>query len=60
MTSRRKFKTERELVADIRKTFAQCFCNKNVCMNCKYKYSNNCEIDYVVELLTKFKDEDED
>ena len=59
MTCRRKFKTERELVADIRKTFSRCVCNKNSCVNCKYKYSDNCEIDYVVDLLTKFNEEDE-
>ena len=59
MTCRRKTKTERELVADIRKTFAKCFCNKNACVNCKYKYSDCCEKDYIVDLLEKFKDEDE-
>ena len=56
MTCRRKTKTERELVADIRKTFEK-FCNKNNCMECDYKHSGNCMIDYIVDLLEKYEGE---
>ena len=52
MTCRRKTKTERELIADIRKTFEK-FCNKNNCMECDYKHSGNCMIDYIVDLIEK-------
>lgn len=56
MTSRRKFKRERELVADIHKTFER-FCNKQKCIECDYRRSDNCEIDYIVDLLEKEKGE---
>ena len=52
MTCRRKTKTERELVADIRKTFTK-FCDKNNCMECDYKHSSCCMIDYIVDLIEK-------
>ena len=55
MTCRRKTKTERELAADIRKTFEK-FCNKNYCLKCQYKYSDSCIMDYVVDLLDKYKE----
>ena len=55
--SRRKTKTERELVADIRKTFAK-FCNKNSCVNCRYNYTDKCEIEYIKDLL-ELDDEEE-
>ena len=53
MTCRRKTKTERELVADIRKTFEK-FCGKNNCRECQYRYSSSCMIDYTVDLLDDF------
>ena len=55
--SRRKTKTERELVADIHKTFTK-FCNKNSCVNCRYNYTDKCEIEYIKELL-ELDDEEE-
>lgn len=60
MGCRRKTKTERELVADINKAFAK-FCNRNSCVNCKYKNSDDCKLEYIKELLALFdKDEDEE
>ena len=55
MTCRRKTKTERELAADIRKTFEK-FCDKNECMSCIYMLSYDCIIDYLVDLLDKYKE----
>ena len=52
MTCRRKTKSERELAADIRKTFTK-FCDKSNCIVCDYKRSSNCMIDYIVDLLEK-------
>ena len=56
MTIRRKTKSERELVADIYKTFTV-FCKANECNKCLYRYSDNCEIDYISELILKDKNE---
>lgn len=58
MGCRRKTKTERELVADINKTFAK-FCNRNCCVNCKYKYSDDCKLEWLKELLA-LSDSEED
>ena len=52
MVCRRKTKSERELVADIHKTFKQ-FCWNTDCKKCPYKDSKNCTVDYVVDLLKK-------
>ena len=52
MNSRRKTKTERELIADIHKTF-NIFCRENDCYKCIYRYSDNCELDWIVGLLEK-------
>ena len=52
MTCRRKTKSSRELVADIHKTFT-IYCKKNECNKCKYRYSDNCEVDWIVGLLEK-------
>ena len=52
MTCRRKTRNEKELLADIHKTFT-IYCKKNDCISCKYKQSYNCELDYVVDLLEK-------
>ena len=52
MTCRRKTKSSRELVADIHKTFT-IFCKDNECNKCKYRYSDNCEVDWIVGLLEK-------
>ena len=52
MTIRRKTKSERELVADIHKTFTV-FCKANECNKCIYRYSDNCEVDRIVGLLEK-------
>ena len=56
MTIRRKTKSERELVADIHKTFTV-FCKANECNKCVYRYSECCEVDYVAELILKDKKE---
>ena len=55
MGCRRKTKTERELVADIRKTFTK-LCEKKNCMECDYKHSSSCIMDYVVDLLEKYEE----
>ena len=39
-------------MADIHKTFA-IFCKANECNKCKYRYSDNCEVDWIVGLLEK-------
>lgn len=52
MTCRRKTKSSRELVADIHKTFTV-FCKANECNKCKYRYSDNCELDWIAGLLEK-------
>ena len=52
MTCRRKTKTTRELLADINKAFT-IFCKANECNKCKYRYSDNCEVDWIVGLLEK-------
>ena len=57
--SRRMTKTERELVADIHKTFTK-FCNKNACVNCRYNYADKCEIEYIKELLELDDEEEEE
>lgn len=52
MTCRRKTCNERALVADIRKTFTV-FCQNNECLECKYSSSDNCIVDYIIDLLKK-------
>ena len=60
MGCRRKTKTERELVADINKTFSK-FCNKNQCGTCRFRNDDDCKLEYIKELLALFdKDEDEE
>ena len=49
---RRKTKTERELVADIHKTF-QVFCHKQECWDCPYAGKHDCVLEYVKDLLDK-------
>ena len=56
MTCRRRTKSERELCSDIHKTFTM-YCKKNECNKCKYRYSDNCEVDYIAELILKDKKE---
>lgn len=58
MGCRRKTKTERELVADINKTFSK-FCNRNSCVNCKFNNSDDCKLEYIKELLA-INEEEED
>ena len=54
MTCRRKTKSERELVADITKTFTK-YCNsQNGCFDCKYKHSSSCVMDYLADLVNKY------
>lgn len=54
MPSRRKLKKERELVADIHKTFNN-FCVKQKCnpIDCEYFYADDCEASYIIDLLRK-------
>ena len=60
MGCRRKTKTERELVADINKTFAK-FCNRNQCGTCRFRNEDDCKLEYIKELLFIFdKDEYEE
>ena len=53
MTCRRKTKSERELVADINKTFAKYCGSQNSCDTCKYQNYNECVIEYLKDLLKK-------
>jgi len=50
MTSRRKTKTERELVADIHKTFC-IYCNNRECQDCPYNKCEDCKMEYLKDLL---------
>lgn len=52
--NRRKTKTERELVADINKTYAV-MCSKNACISCEYKNNeySDCRVAYIAALLNK-------
>ena len=59
MGCRRKTKTERELVADINKTFTK-FCNKNQCNNCPFKDADDCKLEYIKELLSSYKQDDDE
>lgn len=58
MACRRKTKSERELVADIHKTFDK-FCKKKECRNCPYKDVPYCVRAYINDLLNMYP-EDED
>lgn len=49
--NRRKLKTERELVADINKTFSN-YCKQRECAECPYRYSMHCKLDYIIDLLS--------
>ena len=53
MTCRRKTKSERELVADINKTFTKYCGSQNSCNTCKYQNYNECVIEYLKDLLKK-------
>ena len=53
MTCRRKTKSERELVADINKTFTKYCGSQNSCNICKYQNYNECVIEYLKDLLKK-------
>lgn len=59
MACRRKTKSERELVADINKTFDK-FCKKKECCNCPYKDVRYCVKAYVNDLLDMYQEEDEE
>lgn len=52
MGCRRKTKTERELVADIHKTF-NIFCYQRACRDCPYKDYDICELEWLRDLLDK-------
>ena len=51
MTCRRKTKTERELVADIKKAHDKFCCKHRSCRDCKYGKANDCRLEYVKELI---------
>ena len=53
MTCRRKTKSERELVADINKTFTKYCKSQKDCFDCKYNHSSSCVMDYLADLLIK-------
>ena len=57
MTCRRKTKSERELVADINKIFTKYCGSQNYCDTCKYQSYNECVIEYLKDLLNKYKGE---
>ena len=48
--SRRKTKTERELVADINDTFRK-FCHKQDCIDCPYRLCEDCKIEYIKDII---------
>lgn len=49
--SRRKTRTERQLISDIRKSFELNKCKCNECSNCSYNSdSADCIIKYLIEL----------
>ena len=52
MRAKRKTCNERQLIDLIHKTFT-IFCKVNECNKCKYRYSDNCEVDWIVGLLEK-------
>lgn len=59
MGCRRKLKKERELVADIGKTFKN-FCHQQDCRDCPYRHSEDCLIDYIKDLLQKYDKAEEE
>lgn len=57
--SRRKTKTERELVADIKKTH-DVFCKKHErCRDCPLGKEKDCRLAYIIQLLELIEDEEE-
>ena len=52
MRAKRKTCNERQLIDFINKTFT-IFCKANECNKCIYRYSDNCEVDWIVGLLEK-------
>ena len=52
MRAKRKTCNERQLIDLINKTFTV-FCKANECNKCKYRYSDNCEVDWIVGILEK-------
>ena len=56
MTCRRKTKSERELLADINKTFTKYCGSQKSCNTCKYQNYNECIIEYLKDLLKKGKE----
>lgn len=52
MRAKRKTCNERQLIDLIHKTFT-IYCKKNECNKCIYRYSDNCEVDWIVGLLEK-------
>lgn len=55
--SRRKTKTERELVADINDAFRK-FCYKQDCVDCPYRLCVDCKIEYIKDII-KLNDEED-
>ena len=54
MTCRRKTKSERELVADITKTFLKYCKSQEYCKECKYTHSSSCIMGYLADLVNKY------
>ena len=52
MRAKRKTCNERQLIDLIHKTFTV-FCKANECNKCIYRYSDCCEVDWIVGLLEK-------
>ena len=51
MTGRRKTKTERELIADIKKAHDKFCCKHSSCRDCKYEKAKDCRLEYIKELV---------
>lgn len=59
--NRRKLKRERELVADIRKTFMNFCKTADTCADCKYHHcitTLDCMTSYVTDLVSQYEKED--
>lgn len=59
MTCRRKTRTEKEIIADVKKMF-EIKCKNCDCNTCEYNDSNDCLRDYLLNLFSRVMKEMED
>ena len=55
--SRRKTKTERELVANINDTIRKFF-HKQDCIDCTYRFYDDCKMEYIKDLIRLIYEEE--